>query len=191
MSGQNWSNGSWRRPVNSVVRRTMSRSTTFAGCPISANGDESPSRHGWLQWSPVHPYMRADWKRLRPRHETLESRMTRKCHVRFGGGRSEQCLPGNSPAAYPTEDPNPAIPIRCSIRRRKTPHTPRRKACGCWEIGMKAHGRTASESASVSRSLSALRHRDIDDPGRSQTRQVTLQHPLGCPSGGHEPVDGG
>jgi hypothetical protein len=48
------------------------------------------------------PYMRAAWKRLRPRHETLESRMTRKCHVRFGGGRSEQCLPGNSPAAYPT-----------------------------------------------------------------------------------------
>jgi hypothetical protein len=43
------------------------------------------------------PYMWADWKRLRPRHETLESRMTRKCHVRFGGKRSEQCLPGNSP----------------------------------------------------------------------------------------------
>jgi hypothetical protein len=29
--------------------------------------------------------------------------MTRKCHVRFGGGPSEKCLyGGNSPAAYPT-----------------------------------------------------------------------------------------
>jgi hypothetical protein len=28
--------------------------------------------------------------------------MTRKCHVRFGGGLLEKCLQGNSPAAYPT-----------------------------------------------------------------------------------------
>jgi hypothetical protein len=67
------------------------------------------------------PYMQAAWKRLRPRHETLESRMTRKCHVRFGGGRSEQCLPGNSPAVYPTEVPNPATPTHSSTKPPKRP----------------------------------------------------------------------
>jgi hypothetical protein len=70
------------------------------------------------------PYMQAAWKRLRPRHETLESRMTRKCHVRFGGGRSEQCLPGNSPAAYPTEVPNRATLTHSGTKLPKKPRDP-------------------------------------------------------------------
>jgi hypothetical protein len=93
------------------------------------------------------PYMRAAWKRLRPRHETLESRMTRKCYIRFGGGRSEQCLPGNSPAAYPTEDPNLATPTSRHTRPRKKRHEPPRKACGSWAIKTSPRAPTAAASA--------------------------------------------
>jgi hypothetical protein len=86
---------------------------------------------------------------LRPWHETLESRMTRKCHVRFGGGRSEQCLPGNSLAAYPTGAPNLAIPTSRSTRQRKTPLDQPGNTCGFREIPMKARAPIASGWGSV------------------------------------------
>jgi hypothetical protein len=90
---------------------------------------------------------------LRPWHETLESRMTRKCHVRFGGGRSEQCLPGNSSAAYPTEVPNLATPTSRSTRPRKKPHDQRRRACGFKETNTRVPAPTPRSRGMASLAL--------------------------------------
>ena len=41
--------------------------------------------------------------------------MTRKCHVRFGGGTVEKCRQGNSPLSYPTTDPTVHLPNRAAL----------------------------------------------------------------------------
>jgi hypothetical protein len=114
------------------------------------------------------PYMPAAWKRLRPRHETLESRMTRKCHVRFGGGRSEQCPPGNSPAVYPTGDRNPAIPINSSTKRRKIPRDQGRKACGSLVTSTRVPVPTANGWGSVRQARRYMREGTPVNPSRNR-----------------------
>jgi predicted DNA-binding protein len=101
---------------------------------------------------------------LRPWHETLESRMTRKCHVRFGGGRSEQCLPGNSSAAYPTGGPNPATRTRRNTRRRKTPRGWPGKACGSRTTPTRVPAPIASGSGSAKPDARTLRVRSNKMP---------------------------
>jgi len=46
----------------------------------------------------------------------LESRVLGNLHARFGGGRLEKCLYGNSPGAYPTPAKKEKIKTRLNMQ---------------------------------------------------------------------------
>ena len=124
---RNWWSDSWPIPASCAAHRTSIevhhvralKDLKQPGRPRNRLGRSdggSPSQDaGRLPYVPLAHPCRQPAKRTRPRR-SLESRMTGKCHVRFGGGPTEKYLRdvGNSPAAYPTPMTSRSTGSSCS-----------------------------------------------------------------------------